>query len=405
MGPFFFAFQIADLCAMDLSAYHQRGVSSDKSEVHRAIQRLDKGLFPNAFCKILPDRLSGDPDYGLVMHADTAGTKSVLAYMYYMETGDASVWKGIAQDALVMNLDDMACAGLTSGFVVSSLITRNKHLISGDVLQALIDGTMDLIEEWKSMGIELYHAGGETADAGDVVRTIDVGFTVAGRIRRSDVVEIHVPPGAVVVGLGSSGQSSFEKEYNSGIGCNGLTSARHDVLSSVYSDRFPDTFAPQSPASLTYCGQHQLNDIEPTTGMSIGKLLLSPTRPFFPILHQFLPAIRNQIYGMVHLTGGGHSKALKFLESVRVIKDNPLPIPPLFELIQTSSGTSDAEMHTVYNMGTRMEIYCSAQAAETILKTAMNANIPAAIVGYTEAAHQPEIRIHRPGKPEICLKK
>lgn len=388
---------------MDSNAYHQRGVSSNKAEVHQAIQRLDKGLFPNAFCKVLPDYLAHSPEHGIAMHADTAGTKSVLAYMYYMETGDSSVWKGIAQDALVMNLDDMACAGLSSGYIVSSLITRNKHLIPGEILKHLIDGTADLLEEWQNMGIEIYHAGGETADAGDVVRTIDVGFTVTGRLLRSSVVSINVPANCLVVGLGSYGQASFETEYNSGIGCNGLTSARHDLLAPNYAKQFPETFAPQSPAHLTYCGNLQLTDIEPQTGMPIGKLLLSPTRPFFPLIHTFLPLVKNELYGMVHLTGGAHSKALKFLNGIRVIKDKPLPVPPIFNLIQSISGTSDTEMHTVFNMGTRLEIYCSEAAAKTILAAAAEFNIPADIVGYTEAAAQSEIRIRRPDKPEISL--
>lgn len=388
---------------MESNAYHQRGVSSDKSEVHQAIQRLDKGLFPNAFCKVLPDYLAHSPEYGIAMHADTAGTKSVLAYMYYLETGDSSVWKGIAQDALVMNLDDMACAGFSSGYIVSSLITRNKHLISGEILKFLIDGTAELIEEWQSMGIDIYHAGGETADAGDVVRTIDVGFTVTSRLRRASVISINVPPNCLVVGLGSYGQASFETEYNSGIGCNGLTSARHDLLAPNYATQFPETFAPQSPPHLTYCGSHQLTDIEPQTGMPIGKLLLSPTRPFFPLIHKFLPQVQNEVYGLIHLTGGAHSKALKFLNGIRVIKDNLLPIPPIFDLIQSSSGTSDSEMHQVFNMGTRLEIYCSEAAAKTILAAAAEFNVPAAIVGYTQASAQSEIRIHRPEKPEISL--
>jgi phosphoribosylformylglycinamidine cyclo-ligase len=390
---------------MDSNAYHQRGVSSDKAEVHQAIQRLDKGLFPNAFCKVLPDFLANSPDHGIVMHADTAGTKSVLAYMYYIETGDSSVWKGIAQDALVMNLDDMACAGLSSGFVVSSLITRNKHLIPGEILKYLIDGTADLLEEWKNMGIDIHHAGGETADAGDVVRTIDVGFTVTGRLLRSSVVSVNVPPNCLVVGLGSYGQARFETEYNSGIGCNGLTSARHDLLAANYTQKFPETFAPQSPSNLTYCGKFQLSDIEPITGMPVGKLLLSPTRPFFPVINAFLPLIQNEVYGMIHLTGGAHSKALKFLKGIRVVKDNPLPVPPIFNLIQSVSRTSDTEMHTVFNMGTRLEVYCSEQAAKTILDTAAEFNIPAGIVGYTEAATQSEIRICRPEKPEIRILK
>jgi len=404
-GPFFFALQIADLCAMDSNAYHQRGVSSDKSEVHQAIQRLDKGLYPRAFCKILPDYLSNSPEHGLLMHADTAGTKSVLAYMYYMETGDRSVWKGIAQDALVMNLDDMACAGLSSGYIVSSLITRNKHLISGEILKYIIEGTADLLDEWREMGIDIHHAGGETADAGDVVRTIDVGFTVTGRLRRSSVVSIDVPPDCLVVGLGSYGQASFETEYNSGIGCNGLTSARHDLLAPTYIEKFPETYAPQSPRNLTYCGKHQLSDIETQTGMPVGKLLLSPTRPFFPLIHTFLPLVQNGVYGMVHLTGGGHSKALRFLDGIRVIKNNPLPVPAIFNLIQSNSGTSDAEMHTVFNMGTRLEVYCSAEAAQTIIAAAAEFNIPAGIVGYTEAATQSEIRILRPEKPQIQILK
>jgi len=390
---------------MDSNAYHQRGVSSDKSEVHQAIQRLNKGLFPNAFCKILPDFLANSSEHCIAMHADTAGTKSVLAYMYYKETGDSSVWKGIAQDALVMNLDDMACAGLSSGYIVSSLITRNKHLIPGEILKYLIDGTADLLEEWQAMGIEIHHAGGETADAGDVVRTIDVGFTVTGRLLKSSVVSINVPAHCLVVGLGSYGQAGFETEYNSGIGCNGLTSARHDLLAPQYAQKFPETFAPETPGHLTYCGTHQLSDIEPQTGMPVGKLLLSPTRPFFPLIHKFLPLVQNRLYGMVHLTGGAHSKALKFLNGIRVIKDNPLPVPPIFNLIQTLSGTSDTEMHTVFNMGTRLEVYCSESAAKTILETAAEFNIPAGIVGYTEAAGRAEIRIRRPGKPEIQILK
>lgn len=370
---------------MALSKYAQRGVSSQKEEVHRAIAKLDKGLFPNAFCKILPDLAAGDRQYCNVMHSDTAGTKSVLAYLYWKETGDNSVWKGIVQDALVMNIDDMACAGATGNIIVSSTIGRNKNLIPGEALSGLIQGAAELIEEWKALGISLHHAGGETADVGDVVRTLDVGFTAFTRMKRTQVIDIAIQPGDVIVGFASSGKTFYEKEYNSGIGCNGLTSARHDVLGKYLLKKYPETFDPKVKPALLYSGSKKLTAIDRETGVSIGKLLLSPTRTYFPVINaMFSAGIKPR--AIIHCTGGGQTKVMKFVKQARIIKDNLFETPPLFRLIQHESRTAWSEMYEVFNMGHRMEIYTDAKHVRPILDIADRFGVQAQIIGRVERA-------------------
>lgn len=375
---------------MPTSKYAQRGVSSQKEDVHRAIKKLDKGLFPNAFCKILPDYAAGNARHCNIMHTDTAGTKTVLAYLYWKETGDASVWKGIVQDALVMNIDDMVCAGATGNIVVSSTIGRNKNLITGEVLQYLIEGAAGLISEWKKIDIPLHLAGGETADVGDVVRTLDVGFTAFTRMERRQVIDIAIQPGDVIVGLASFGKAIYEKEYNSGIGCNGLTSARHDVLEKYLLKKYPETFDPRVKKDLLYSGSKRLTDKEEETGLPVGKLLLSPTRTFFPVIKKILDK-KIKPHGIVHCTGGGQTKVMKFVNGIRITKDNLFPTPPLFRLIQRESGTAWREMYEVFNMGSRMEIYTDTKSAHAILRIAGEFGIDARIIGYTERAAGKEL--------------
>ncbi|MFN0013008.1 MAG: AIR synthase-related protein [Saprospiraceae bacterium] len=371
----------------NLSKYDQRGVSASKDEVHAAIQHLDKGLFANAFCKILPDIAAGDPAFCNLLHADTAGTKTSLAYLYWRETGDLSVWAGVAQDAIVMNLDDMACAGCTGPILLSSTIGRNKNLVPGSVITAVIRGTSDFVDTMQRLGVDLHLAGGETADVGDIVRTIDVGVTAFARMRRSAVLEANIRPGDVVVGLASAGQATYETEYNGGMGSNGLTAARHDVFSNEYAARYPESFDPNVPADLVYTGKKRLTDSITAGGQAttIGKLVLSPTRTYLPVLQTILAKHREHVHGLIHCTGGGQTKVLKFLKNAHVIKDNLHDLPPLFSLIQESSGTAWREMYQVFNMGHRMEIYLPEEHAESTIQIAAGFGIEARVVGQVEA--------------------
>ncbi len=378
------------------SRYDQRGVSADKGEVHAAVQRLGKGLFPNAFCKILPDVAGADPNYCNLMHADTAGTKTSLAYLYWRETGDLSVWGGIAQDAIVMNLDDMACVGCTDQIVLSSTIGRNKRLIPGEVLKAIIDGTVAFVEKMASLGIRIHLAGGETADVGDIVRTVDVGYTAFARMRRAEVLEIGLQPGDVLVALASFGQATYEDGYNSGMGSNGLTSARHDVLSRAYAEAYPESFDPQTPPELAYSGKYRLTDPSPVAGMDVGQLLLSPTRTYLPAVRDLFTHLLPHLHGLVHCTGGGQTKVLKFAPGLRIVKDNLFPVPQLFDLIQQSSGTPWQEMYKVFNMGHRLEVYLPADYAEEVIQIAERYGIAARVAGRVEAASQAEVRLETP---------
>lgn len=372
-------------CAMtDTSKYEQRGVSADKQDVHNAIKNLDKGLFPNAFCKILPDLVGNDPEYCNVMHADTAGTKTSLAYMYWRETGDLSVWKGIVQDAIVMNLDDMACAGITDHIILSSTIGRNKNLVPGEVVSAIIEGTTEFIETMKEHHINLTLAGGETADVGDIVKTADVGFTAFARFPRHHVMDINIRPGNVIVGFASYGKANYESEYNGGMGSNGLTSARHDVFSHEYATRYPETYDHLVPNNLVYTGKLKLTDIEPETGITAGKLVLSPTRTYLPLLKALIDLYRTQIHGIIHCTGGAQTKVMKFVNNVHIIKDNLFPVPPLFRMIQEQAQTPPAEMYKVFNMGHRLEVYTNETNALEMIKLAAHFNIDARIIGRVE---------------------
>ena len=369
------------LCFMN-GKYDLRGVSSGKEEVHEAIKDLSKGLFPLAFCKILPDVAGQDPDHCNIMHADTAGTKTALAYLYWRETGNTGVWEGIAQDALVMNLDDMACVGVTDQFLISSTIGRNKHLIPGEVIAAVIKGTNRFIENMAEQGIHIHHSGGETADVGDIVRTIDVGITAFARIPKSSLLVNRIKPGNVIVGLASFGQASYESAYNGGMGSNGLTSARHDVLHHDYSSVYPESFSPETDEAVVYSGSRKLTDPSPVEGIDTGTLILSPTRTYLPVIREILVNHREAIDGMIHCTGRGHTKVLHFAENVHIIKDNLFPVPPLFRMIQEESRTDWKEMYRVFNMGHRLEIYCSEEAAEGIMKIASSYAIDSRIIGH-----------------------
>ena len=373
--------------------YSKRGVSAQKEDVHHAIKNLDKGLFPNAFCKILPDTLTGSEEHCCIMHADTAGTKSIIAYLYWKETGDLSVWKGIAQDAIVMNIDDMICSGATNNFVLSSTIARNKNLIPKEVLGAVIQGCDELLREWKNYGIDIQMAGGETADVGDLVKTIDVGYTAFARFERKNVITIQPQPGDVIVGFASFGQSTYEQAYNSGIGCNGLTSARHDILDKTYATLYPESYDGNLPPEVCYIGKHKLTDMA-ENGIPVGKLLLSPTRTFAPIIKHAVENYREAIHGIVHNTGGAQTKCLKYIEQpVRLIKDNLFNPPLIFDLIQEASKISYHEMYQVFNMGTRLELYTDHQTAEAIISFAKTLNVDAQIVGRVEASEQKEVII------------
>lgn len=370
---------------MDIK-YEKRGVSADKSEVHQAIKDLDKGLFPNAFCKILPDIVANDPNYCNVMHADTAGTKTSLAYIYWRETGDNSVWQGIIQDAIVMNLDDMACAGITNHIILSSTIGRNKNRIPGEVLNYLINATQEFIQKMAMQGITISLAGGETADVGDIVRTLDVGFTTFARLPRKEVVNIHIRPGDVIVGFASYGKAVYEEEYNGGMGSNGLTSARHDIFAHEYYSKYPESFDPDLDESLVYAGKLKLTDIEPETGITYGKLVLSPTRTYLPLINQLLKKYRMDIHGIIHCTGGAQTKVMKFVKDLHVIKNQLLPIPPLFKTIIQQSETAPKELYKVFNMGHRLEVYTTAEAASAMIEIASTLGIEAQVIGRCEKA-------------------
>ena len=366
--------------------YSQRGVSASKEDVHNAIKNIDKGLFPKAFCKIVPDYLTNDDDYCLVMHADGAGTKSSLAYMYWKETGDVSVWKGIAQDALIMNIDDLICVGAVDNIMLSSTIGRNKNLIPGEVLSAIINGTEELISDLAEHGMIIHSTGGETADVGDLVRTIIVDSTVTARLKRKDVIDnANIQASDVIVGLASFGQANYEKEYNGGMGSNGLTSARHDVFSKYLADKFPESFDASVPEKLIYSGQKKLTDRVEGSPLDAGKLVLSPTRTYAPIIKKILEKYTSEdIHGMVHCSGGAQTKILHFIDELHIIKDNLFPIPPLFRLIQEQSGTDWKEMYQVFNCGHRMEIYVNPQVAEDLIKISKNFGVDARIVGKVE---------------------
>jgi phosphoribosylformylglycinamidine cyclo-ligase len=371
----------------DAEKYALRGVSANKTDVHAAIKNLDKGLFPTAFCKILPDFVGHDADYCNIMHADTAGTKTSLAYMYWRETGDLSVWKGIVQDAIVMNLDDMACVGCVDDIVLSSTIGRNKNLISGDVVKTLIEATVEFCDTMRDFGVNIHLAGGETADVGDIVRTVDVGYTAFARMKRKNLVINKVQSGDVIVGFSSYGQTVYETAYNGGMGSNGLTSARHDVLSHDYAERFTESYNPATPRSVVYSGSKKLTDtlIVDNQEITVGKLLLSPTRTYLPLLKKILENTEGSlIHGIIHNTGGGQTKALKFVENVHIVKNNLLEVPPLFRMIQSESQTNWREMYQVFNMGHRLEVYCSEKAVENLVSFAKNLNIDAQIVGYVK---------------------
>jgi len=373
--------------------YAGRGVSAQKEDVHNAIKNIDKGLFPKAFCKIVPDYLTGDEDYCLVMHADGAGTKSSLAYMYWKETGDVSVWKGIAQDALIMNIDDLLCVGATENIMLSSTIGRNKGLITGEVLSAIIGGTEALLEEYRKHGIDIISTGGETADVGDLVRTIIVDSTVVARMKRSEVIDnANIKAGNVIVGLASFGQATYESEYNGGMGSNGLTSARHDVFTKELAVKYPESFDPAVPDSLVYTGSKSLTE-ETDTPLDAGKLVLSPTRTYAPIIKQILDQYRDKIDGMVHCSGGAQTKILHFLEKGHVVKDELFPIPPLFKMIQEESGTKWEEMYQVFNMGHRMELYVDPAIAQEIIAISERFGVPAKIVGRVEESDAKELTI------------
>ena len=380
------------------SKYGQRGVSAQKEDVHAAVAQLDQGLFPGAFCKIIPDLISGSADHCMVMHADGAGTKSSLAYLYWKETGDLSVWKGIAQDALVMNIDDLLCVGaLEEPILLSSTIGRNKNLIPGPVNKALIEGTQELIEEFRQWDIPLVHTGGETADVGDLVRTVIVDSTVTTRLRRDQVIDnTDIKPGQVIVGLSSTGQASYEKEYNGGMGSNGLTSARHDVFAHYLADKYPESFDPLVPQELVYSGSRSLTDRLEDVPLDLGKLVLSPTRTYAPVIKSILARYRSSIHGMVHCSGGGQTKILHFLMQHRVIKDNLFPLPPLFRMIQEESQTDWREMYQVFNMGHRMEIYCDPAQAEGIIQESRQWGVEAQKIGRVEEAPQAELIIRSP---------
>lgn len=369
--------------------YAQRGVSASKEDVHNAIKHIDKGLFPKAFCKIVPDYLTNDDDYCLIMHADGAGTKSSLAYMYWKETGDVSVWKGIAQDALIMNIDDLLCVGATDNIVLSSTIGRNKNLIPGEVISAIINGTEELIKDLKSFGVTIHSTGGETADVGDLVRTIIVDSTVTARMKRSKVIDnANITAGDVIVGLESFGQATYESEYNGGMGSNGLTSARHDVFHKYLAEKYPESFDASVPEDLVYSGQIKLTDTIENSPVDAGKLVLSPTRTYAPIIKAILSKYTSEnLHGMVHCSGGAQTKILHFVDNLHIVKDHLFPIPPLFKLIQEQSKTDWKEMYQVFNCGHRMELYVSPEIAEDIIAISKSFNVNAQIVGRVEAFH------------------
>lgn len=377
------------------SRYNARGVSASKEEVHQAIRNLDKGLVPRAFCKIFPDILGGDPEWCNVMHADGAGTKSSLAYMYWKETGDLSVWKGIAQDAVIMNIDDLLCVGATDNILLSSSIGRNKRVIPGEVVSAIIQGTEEICRELRELGITVYLTGGETADVGDLVRTVIVDSTVTCRMRRDRVISAgNICAGDVIVGLASSGQSSYEKEYNSGMGSNGLTSARHDVFASYLASEYPESYDPGMPAGLAYSGSYRLTTLIGELGLDAGKLVLSPTRTYAPVLREMIESYGGEIHGIIHCSGGAQTKVLHFIDNLEIIKDNMFEIPPLFRIIQAESGTGWKEMYKVFNMGHRMELYAPPSVAGKLMETAARYRIDARIVGHVKKFSGKKLTIH-----------
>jgi len=365
--------------------YSRRGVSASKEDVHNAIKSIDKGLYPKAFCKIIPDILHGSEDHCNIMHADGAGTKSSLAYLYWKETGDLSVWKGIAQDAIVMNLDDLLCVGATDNILISSTIGRNKNLIPGEVIAAIIHGTEEFLAEIRDLGVGIFSTGGETADVGDLVRTIIVDSTVTARMKREDIISNdNIQDGDVIVGLASSGQASYEKEYNGGMGSNGLTSARHDVFSKAYATKYPESYDPAIPSELVFSGTKSLTEATEIEGVDTGKMVLSPTRTYAPVIIKILQSLRKDIHGMVHCSGGAQTKVLHFVNDVHIIKDKLFPIPPLFKMIYEESGTDWKEMYQVFNMGHRFELYVPGHIAEEIISISRSFNIDAQIIGHVE---------------------
>jgi len=379
---------------MSSQRYVQRGVSASKEDVHRAIKYIDKGIFPKAFCKIIPDILGGDPEYCNIMHSDGAGTKSSLAYVYWKETGDLSVWKGIAQDALIMNVDDLLCVGATDNILLSSTIGRNKRLIPGEVISAIIEGTDELCEELRRLGIHIYLTGGETADVGDLVRTIIVDSTVTCRMKRADIVDnARIRSGDVIVGLSSCGKAIYEETYNGGMGSNGLTSARHDVFANCLAQKYPESYDPDLPPELIYSGQKKLTDIIEDLNIDAGKLVLSPTRTYSPVIKQILESLRPEVHGLVHISGGAQTKILNFVDRMKIIKNNLFPVPPLFRLIQEQSGTDWKEMYTVFNMGHRMEIYLPEKQAHEVIAISQSFGIDAQIIGFTEECSKNELII------------
>jgi len=376
--------------------YLRRGVSSKKEDIHNAIKNVDKGLFPNAFCKIVPDILSNDPNYCNIMHADGAGTKSSLAYLYWKETNDISVWRGIAQDALIMNIDDLICVGAIDNILMSSTIGRNKHLISGEVISEIIQGTSDVINLLKNNNINITATGGETADVGDITKTIIVDSTIVAREKRENIISNQIQNGDVIIGLASFGQSTYENEYNSGIGSNGLTSARHDILHNSYANKYPESFSDEINKDLIYCGKNLLTDPS-KTAENIGKLLLSPTRTYAPVFQKILKKFRKKISGIIHCTGGGQTKILHFVKNCRIIKDNMLEIPEIFNIIKKQTNTSWKEMYEVFNMGHRMEIYCNRSLANEIISLSKSFNIEAQIIGKVEKSDKKELIIESKG--------
>lgn len=381
---------------MTSEKYNQRGVSATKDEVHAAIKNEGKGLFPQAFCKIYPDYLTNDDAYCSIIHADGAGTKSVLAYLYWKETGDLSVWKGIAQDAIVMNTDDLLCVGATSDFLMSSIINRNKHLISGDVIKTIIDGTNEIVELLREHNVNIIPMGGETADMGDVIRTISVDAVMTARMKRSAIINnANIKAGNVIVGLASYGQATYEKEYNGGMGSNGLTSARHDIFSKVYAHKYPECFDPNTPEQFIYAGSKLVTDKIADTPLNAGKLVLSPTRTYAPIIKKIIEEIGTKnINGMIHCSGGAQTKVLHYINNLHIIKNNLFTTPPLFNLIQKESNTSWKEMYQVFNCGSRMEIYCEEEFANTIIGISASYNVEAQIIGYVDAADTKKVSIH-----------
>ncbi len=381
---------------MDSNRYYQRGVSADKEDVHNAIKNIEKGLFPKAFCKVVPDVLTNDPEYCIVMHADGAGTKSSLAYMYWKETGDLSVWKGIAQDALVMNLDDLLCVGITNNILLSSTIGRNKNVIDGSVIKSIIEGTQELINEMSKFGVNIISTGGETADVGDLVRTIIVDSTVTARIKRKDVIDnANISEGDVIVGLESSGISTYEKSYNGGMGSNGLTSARHDLFHKYLAKKFPESYDPAIDNSLVYTGKLKITDQIKELNLDVGKLVLSPTRTYAPIIKSVLDIYNNSdIHGIIHCSGGAQTKVLHFIENLHIIKDNLFPTPPLFKLIHRQSNTSMKEMFKVFNMGHRMELYVNPKVADDIIDISKSFGVDAKKIGYVEKYSKKKLTIY-----------